>query len=482
MAGLDFVFRPSSVAIVGVSSVTDSMTNRNFLKPLLECGYRGRIYPVNPRLKEIMGLPVYPSVMDIPGGVESVVCGLPAALAPRLVGQCARAGVKAVTCFSAGFSETGEEEGLRLERQVLDIARAGGVRLLGPNCLGVHHPAIGYTFEAGGAPGGGPVGFLSQSGGNTRELVLAGARRGLRFSKAVSYGNAADLDEADFLEYFAGDPETRVVAAYIEGVKRPRAFLEALRKAAAARPVVVLKGGRTPAGSRAVMSHTSSLAGSGGVWDALCRQAGVMQVGDMGELADTLAAFTYLRPPRGRRTAVVGIGGGASVQAADDCEKAGLVVPAFPPGLRSQLRAFTRPAGTGIANPVDTSPDVYWEPVLYRETVRLVSECDGVDIVLVSFACVQAVRRGVAELARQVEAVLDAGRGSGKPLAVVLSTAGIAEAESIAAQVQVQCLEAGFPVFPSVGRAARALAHLASHARRRCARGPRLDSRPAFDI
>ncbi len=243
MPDLDFIFNPKSVAIVGVSSVTDSMTNRNFLKPLLSCGYQGKIFPVNPRLHEIMGLKVYRSVLDIPEPVDSVVSGLPAALVPKLMGECAEARVKAVTCFSAGFSETGEEEGINLEREVVKIARRGGVRLLGPNCLGVHNPAIGYTFEAGGSRRSGHVGFLSQSGGNARDLILAGRQRGILFSKVVSYGNAADLDEADFLNYFAHDTETRVVAAYIEGMNRPRVFMRALKAATKEKPVIVLKGG-----------------------------------------------------------------------------------------------------------------------------------------------------------------------------------------------------------------------------------------------
>lgn len=463
MPDLDKIFNPRSVAIVGVSSVTDSLTNRNFLKPLLDCGYRGKIYPVNPRLTEIMGLKVYPSVMEIPKPVDSVVSGLPASLVPKLIRECAEARVKVVTCFSAGFSETGEAEGMSLEREVVQIARRGGVRLLGPNCLGVHNPAIGYTFEAGGSRRSGHVGFLSQSGGNTRELILAGGQRGIDFSKAVSYGNAGDLDETDLLDYFSRDPETKVVAAYIEGIKRPQSFVRALKEAARNRPVVILKGGRTEAGTRAVMSHTSSLAGSGGVWDALCRQAGARQVADMAELADAVLAFSYLKPPRGRRAAVVGIGGGASVQAADDCEKAGLLVAPFPPDLRRELRAFTTSAGTGIGNPVDTSPDVYWEPALYRETARLVSEYDGIDVVLVMFAAVQAAKRGVQELKRQIEAVIDAGKAMSKPLAIVVFTAGMVEAEKIASEVQVQCLEAGFPVYPTMGRAARAINHMVSH-------------------
>ena len=457
MPDLDFIFNPESVAIVGVSSVTDSLTNRNFLKPLLDCGYRGKIYPVNPRLTEIMGLKVYPSVLEIPEPVDSVVSGLPASLVPQLMRECVEARVKAVTCFSAGFSETGEEEGSNLEREVAGIARHGGVRLLGPNCLGVHNPAIGYTFEAGGSRCRGHIGFLSQSGGNTRELILAGAPRGICFSKAVSYGNAADLDESDFLDYFAKDPDTKVVAAYIEGIKRPRDFMRALKGAASKKPAIILKGGRTEAGSRAVMSHTSSLAGSGRLWDAVCRQVGAVQVGDMAELADAALAFSYLKPPRGRRAAVVGIGGGASVQAADDCERAGLVVPPFPTGLRKELRAFTTSAGTGIANPVDTSPDVYWEPALYRETVKLVSDYEGIDVVLVLFACVQAVKRGVRELKQQIAAVVDVGKTIDKPLAIVLFTAGMVEAEKAGSEVQLDCLEAGFPVYPTMGRAARAI-------------------------
>ena len=463
MPDLDDIFNPRSVAIVGVSSVTDSLTNRNFLKPLLDCGYQGKIYPVNPRLTEIMGLKVYRTILEIPEQVDSVVSGLPASLVPKLMRECAQAKVKAVTCFSAGFSETGEAEGITLERQLVDIARRGGVRLLGPNCLGVHHPAIGYTFEAGGSRRSGHVGFLSQSGGNTRELILAGAHRGISFSKAVSYGNAADLDETDFLDYFTRDPDTKVVAAYIEGIKRPRGFLRALKEAARKKPVIVLKGGRTEAGRRAVMSHTSSLAGGGRVWDALCRQAGAMQVADMAELADAVLAFSYLKPPRGRRAAIVGIGGGASVQAADDCEKAGLVVPPFPQDLRQELRAFTSSAGTGIANPVDTSPDVYWEPALYRETARIVSEHDGIDVVLVMFAVVQAVRRGVQELRSQIEAIIDVGKTINKPLVVVLFTSGMVEAEKIAGEVQGQCLEAGFPVYPTMGRASRAINHMISY-------------------
>ncbi len=463
MPDIDFVFCPKSVAIVGVSSNADSLTNRNFLQPLLDCNYQGKIYPVNPNLNEIKGLKAYHSILDIPGPVDAVVCALPASLTPRLIHECVTAKARVVSCFTSGFSETGEEEGLRLEREIIEIARRGGVRIIGPNCLGIHNPGIGLTFEASGSKRGGNVGFMSQSGGNTRELILVGAQRGIFFSKAVSYGNAADLNEGDFLEYFACDKDTRIIAAYIEGIKQPRRFSMVLRETTKQKPVIILKGGRTGAGTRAVMSHTSSLAGTGEIWDALCRQAGATQVVDLPEMADAILAFSYLKPPRGRRVGILGIGGGASVQAADDCENAGLVVPAFPLSIRQDLRKFTPPAGTGLSNPVDTSPDVYWDPDLFAKTARVIAGYDGIDVILVMFAAVQAAKRGVPALRRQLEAVIGVGQKTDKSVAIVLFTAGILEAEKIAAEVQGLCLEAGFPVYPSIGRAAQAIAQLISY-------------------
>jgi len=457
---LEFLFNPRSVAIVGASSNPDSLANRNFIRPLLALGYQGRIYPVNPHSSEIMGLRAYARILDIPEEVDNVVCAIPAPLTPKLIEDCVRANAKAVTCYSAGFSETGEEEGLKLEKTMAEIARRGGVRIIGPNCLGVHHPKVGLTFEPNSSRDSGPVSFLSQSGGNARELILIATERGIRFSKGISYGNASDLNEADFVEYFAGDKDTKVIAAYIEGIKEPPRFLRTLAKGAAEKPVIILKGGKTGAGTRAVTSHTGALAGSRRVWDVLCRQANITQVGSLEELADDILAFTYLRPPRGRRVGIVGVGGGASVQAADDCEAAGLTVPLLPSGLIQAIREFTPQAGVGLGNPIDTSADVYWDPVLFAKTIRLVAGFGGVDVLFIVLGLIYAAKHKIGMVGEQIKALVEVGRETDKPVVVVLRTGGLIEAEQLACTVRAQCLEAGYPVYPSVRQATQAIAHL----------------------
>jgi len=462
MQDIGFVFCPKSIAIVGASSDPDSRTNQNFLQPLLDCGYQGKIYPVNPYLSEVMGLKAYASILDIAEPVDYVVCAIPVPLTPKLMQDCVAARVKVVTFFTAGFSETGEEEGITLERELVRIAGQGRVRIIGPNCLGIHSPQMGITFEPCSREGG-HVGFLSQSGGNARELIIMGAERGIHFSKAVSYGNAADLNESDFLGYFARDKDTEIIAAYIEGIKQPRRFLRVLGEATEAKPVIILKGGKTEAGEGAVASHTGALAGSKETWDALCRQRKVIQVHSLGEMADTILAFSYLRPPRGRSIGIIGIGGGASVQAADDCENASLIVPPFHQKLRRELRKFTPPAGTGLRNPVDTSADVYWDPAFFARTAQLIADYDGVDVLFVMLNALFAVRRGVQTLREQIEAIIEVGKGTDKPLAIVLRTAGVIEAEKLAHEVQGRCLKAGFPVYPSVSQAAQAMNHFISY-------------------
>lgn len=460
---MEFVFNPSSVAIVGASSNLDSQANRNFLRPLLQLGYQGRIYPVNPNLSEVLGLKAYASVLDIPESVDIVVCAIPALLAPKLMDDCVKARAKVVSFYSAGFSETGEEEGRKLEETIVEIARRGDVRIIGPNCLGVHRPEVGLTFEPHGSRRNGPVSFLSQSGGNARDLILVGAERGICFGKGISYGNACDLNEADFVEYFGHDMDTEVVAAYIEGIKEPRRFLEVLTEAARQKPVIVLKGGTTEAGTRAVNSHTGALAGTREIWDILCRQSGAIQVRSLEEMVDCLLAFSYLKLPAGRRVGIVGIGGGASVQAADDCENVGLLVPAFSGHMIQGLRRFTPQAGIGLGNPIDTSADVYRNPALFAKTVKHVADFAEVDVIFVVFGLIYAAKHGGQALREQIDAIIEAGKGIDKPVAIVLRTGSILEAEEIARDLRIRCFEAGLPVYPSIRQAAQAVSYLILH-------------------
>ena len=467
MPDLDFVFSPRSIAIVGASSNPDSRANQNFLQPLLDFGYPGRIYPVNPYITEVMGLKAYANMQDIPEPVDYVICGIPALLTPGLIQDCVAARARVVNIYSAGFSETGEEEGIRLERELLRISRQSGVRLIGPNCLGIHCPTAGMTLESSIPKESGSTSFLSQSGGNARELILSGAERGIFLNKLVSYGNALDLNEADFLEYFARDEGTRIIAAYIEGIKQPQRFVQALREASVAKPVIVLKGGKTEAGTGAVNSHTGSLSGSKETWDTLCRQTGAMQVHDLEEMVDAIMAFSCLKPPRGRRIGIVGIGGGASVQAADDCENAHLLVPALPPELRQELRRFNPPAGTGLRNPVDAAADVYWDPASFAKTAEMIARWDGVDVLCVMLSPTATLRRGIETLRGQLEAVVEMGQRIDKPLVLVLRTGSIAKAENMARETEGQCLKAGFPVYRSCDRAAKAINYLISYHERR---------------
>ena len=469
MHDIGFLFEPSSVAIVGASSDPQSNTNVNFLQPLLQFGYRGRVYPVNPSVSEIMGLQAYAGICDIPEPVDYAICAIPVTSTPQLIRECVAKKVKAVALFTAGFSETGEDEGTRIEKEVVEIARRGGVRVLGPNCMGIHCPKAGLSLDASIPRESGHVSFLSQSGGNSQDIILGLAERRVFMSKLVSYGNAADLNEADFLEYFADDGDTCIIGAYVEGVKQPQRFLRVLREAVRSKPVIVVKGGTTEAGSGAVSLHTGALAGSTATWDAFCKQAGVIQGRDLGEMTDAIQAFSHLKPPRGRRVGIVGVGGGANVLAADECESTGLVVPVLPTDVRGELRMFTPAAGTGLRNPVDTLTSIYLEPDVLARTVRVVAGWDGVDFLFVVFPTLLGVRLGVQCLKDGVEAVVDVAKSIDKPLAFILRTANCAEGESIAWDVQGQCCASGFPVFWSPAEAARAMDHLITYYENRLA-------------
>src|SRR5512136_3001312 len=228
MPDLDFVFHPKSIAVVGASPQPYAPTNVHFFYPLLMYGYPGKLYPVHPKADRVHGLKTYRSIHEIPEPVYYVISAIPARQVPQRMRDCVAVKVKAVTVFTSGFSEVGTPEGLRLEKEIVEIARRGGVRLVGPNCLGLHCPQAGLSLDHGIPKESGNVGFLAQSGGNAREIVVASAERRMFISKGVSFGNAADLNESDYLEYLTSDADTEIIAAYIEGTKDPARFARAL--------------------------------------------------------------------------------------------------------------------------------------------------------------------------------------------------------------------------------------------------------------
>ncbi|MCX5998321.1 MAG: CoA-binding protein, partial [Chloroflexi bacterium] len=277
MPDLESFFHPRSVAVVGAQS--DAAVSQGagvFVPALIAAGFKGDIYPVNPKANAIMGLKTYPDLMSVPQTPDFVICCLAAARTPQLMRDCIGKGVKAVCIYSAGFSEA-SENGRKLEQELVMLARRGGIRMMGPNCMGIYCPSAGLSYNPRASREPGSVGLVCQSGGNSLRLTMLGESLGLRFSKVVSYGNAADVSEADFLEYLADDTETEVIGAYIEGVREGQRFVRALAYAADRKPVIVLKGGRTQAGSQAAASHTGAVASSKATWDALCQQARAVQ-------------------------------------------------------------------------------------------------------------------------------------------------------------------------------------------------------------
>jgi acyl-CoA synthetase (NDP forming) len=350
---LEEVLHPRSIAVVGASGRPGG--GPSFLDAVIDFGFKGQIYPVNPKYSEIRDLKAYPSVKDIPGVVDYVISSIPAPKVPGMLADCAEKGVKAIHLFTARFSETGRQDATELEQEILKQARVAGIRLIGPNCMGVYYPGGGMSFSPDLPKESGSLGVASQSGSAIFDIVGLGAINGLRFSKAISYGNALDFNECDYLEYLTQDPETSIILMYIEGVRDGKRFFDILRETTRTKPVIIVKGGRGESGTRATASHTASLAGSMALWETAVKQAGALSAPHLEELMDIATAFHYLKPIHGKRVAVAGGAGGSSVLAADLCEEAGLDVIPLPQEIRETLKAQGNEIWDWIGNPADLS-------------------------------------------------------------------------------------------------------------------------------
>jgi len=351
---LEEILHPQSIAITGASN-NPANQGYNYTRHLQSYGFRGKIYPVNPKYPEILGLKCYPSLKDIPGTIDYVISCVPAGEVIGMLDECSQKGVKGVGLFTARFSETGHADAAELEQAVLRRARQWGIRLIGPNGMGLYYPREGISFAYDFPTEPGSVGLASQTGGGSATFVPLAALRGIRYSKVFSYGNALDFNECDYLEYFSQDPETKVILMYVEGVKDGKRFFNVLRNATKTKPVGILKGGRGKSGVRAVASHTASLAGSMKVWETLISQAGAIFVQDFDEMVDLAVSFYFLPKILGASVAIGGGGGGPSVLAADVSEEAGLDVIPLPAEIHEELRARGNPMWDWIGNPADLS-------------------------------------------------------------------------------------------------------------------------------
>ena len=293
MLDLEFLFHPQSIAIAGVKDVNIKFNpGLMFLEALIKFGYKGRLYPLNPGGGEVLGLKVYKNVQEIPDPVDYIISAIPAKNTPQLVADAAAKGVKAIHFFTSGFGEIENIEGEKLQAEILTLARRGGVRIIGPNCLGLYCPQSGLTFNPEVSQEIGSVGMISQSGGNASHAIAEGNTRGIHFSKVISMGNGADLNESDYLEYLTHDPETKIITAYLEGIKEGPRFLKALKAAAKIKPVIIFKVGNSESGAEAAASHTTALAGSSRVWEGLLRQAGAIQVHSIEEMIDVVRSLS----------------------------------------------------------------------------------------------------------------------------------------------------------------------------------------------
>ncbi|MHA2601748.1 MAG: acetate--CoA ligase alpha subunit [Candidatus Thorarchaeota archaeon SMTZ1-83] len=443
---IDVLFNPRSIAVVGASA-TEGKLGNDVVKNLLESEFEGRIYPVNPRGGEILGLKTYRRVSEIGGRLDVAVIVIPAKYVLSVVEECGNKGVKALVVITAGFKEMGHE-GQEAEKELIAIAEKHGMIVLGPNCLGIINTHSPYNASfAAGTPEKGTIAFASQSGALMTGILDWSLMEKIGFSKFVSLGNKAQLDEADFVEAFGRDPNTTFILLYIESVMNGRKFMEACRKVTPNKPVFVVKGGVSAAGARAASSHTGSLAGSDTAYSVAFRQCGVMRADSMAELFDVANVFDDCNLPKGNRVAIVTNAGGPGILTTDACEENGLQMAQFSQATIEELRKGLPPAAS-VYNPVDALGTA--QPEDYAVSLEAVFNDENVDSVLVLLT-----PQAMTKETRTAQILVEARRKyPGKPLLAVFMGGNAMTYPRIVLN------EGGVPVFDFPGRAVNALAEL----------------------
>lgn len=457
---LEELLTPASIAVVGASAKKESQ-GYEYVQTLVEAGFPGPIYPVNPKLDELLGLKCYPDLKAIPGDVDFVISAVPADATLELVDGAIAKKAKLIHFFTARFSETGREDAAQLEAELIRRTREAGIRVIGPNCMGVHYPKNKISFDPVLPRNIGNVGVLSQSGSHAFRIIGRGVERGVSFTKVISYGNAMDLNEADFLEHFAQDPDTEVIGAYIEGIRDGRRFLRALRAAASVKPVVVLKGGRTTAGRSAAASHTASLASQAAVWHAAVRQAGALEVSSLNDLIDMLVAFANAGPAAGPRVAILGGAGGEMVESADICNEAGLDVAPLPPEVRESLKEIVPKTWDWISNPIDGSI-LEWGRPQALHVLQALAASPAYDVVLANVRWLEfmvAREDGETVFQETLGQLKSLAKDNGKATIFVLGDSESPDERRRHAVVVARhaFAEAGVALYPDIERAARTL-------------------------
>jgi len=463
------LFQPRSVAVLGASTKSTTIAN-TFLRRMKDFGYPGKLYPIHPKEAEVEGLTAYRSLTEIPELVDYAYVAISASAIPDVLRK-ADGRLRYAQVISSGFGEVAEGEALQAE--LLQAARDGDTRVLGPNCLGLYSPRGGVTFSIGAPRDIGVVGVVSQSGGLGTDIIKRGQWRGVRFSGLVTVGNSADIGPVDLLEFYLADPQTRVIGLYLEDVKDGRRFFGLLRARRAAKPVVILRGGRSAQGRAAAASHTGALAGDGRAWEAVAKQTGCLIVQTLDTFIDTLLALQFAaldsRSPT-RRVVLFGNGGGTSVLATDSFAECELDVSAFDAETVTQLEALNLPPGTSVVNPIDAPvATLQWENGRVASRILdIVCAFGRPDAIVMHVNLAAFVGRGdsdpVNNLIQALVHVKQTHPG-GPHLMLVLRVDGSPDLDEKRRQHRATALDAGIPVYDELADAARALRGVSLHER-----------------
>lgn len=454
------MFAPAAIAVIGASATSVAAGNR-FIRHLKAFGYAGKVFPIHPSAVEIEGIPAFPSVAAAPADIDYAYVAVGALQVPSLLRSFAGR-VRIAQVMSSGFGETSQGQGL--ERELVEAALAGGVRIVGPNCLGVYSPKARVTFTERTSAEPGRVGIVCQSGGLGIDILRRGQNRGLRYSGLVTVGNCADVKPSELLEYFLASPETAVIGMYLEGVGDGRRMFEVLRAARGLKPVVLLKGGRTAQGGRAAASHTGALAGGDEGWKALAAQTCTVLTDTLDAFLDALLALQCLetRAAPTSRVVLFGNGGGTSVLGTDALVRAGFDVAALDAESLAALQALRLPVGSSVLNPIDVPAGALQqdEGRAAQRILHILCQSKGVDALLMHINMTVVLSfRHIDMLGNLIGAALRAreGSSSGAHLVLVLRSDGDADVEDRKRVYRQRAVAAGIPVFDELAAAAQAL-------------------------
>ncbi|MBF8299346.1 MAG: Acyl-CoA synthetase forming [Dehalococcoidia bacterium] len=463
MHKLDRVFYPRSVAVVGSKQVD----NHSWLRTVLP--FQGPKYHVNIDRSEwasaqALGFPSYPSLMDVPGDVDFVIVSVPAQVVPGIIKDCIAKGVVGVHLYTAGFSETGTEEGVRLEKEVAEMARAGRLQVVGPNCVGVFNPDIGLGVNIGGYHGShGELAFISQSGSQASGFTRAAAALGIKASKVVSMGNGIVLDSPDYIEYLGQDVDTKVIGLYLEGVRDGRRFFNVLREVSPRKPVLVWKVGETEDAARAVAVHSTTKTTNPAIWDAMIRQCGAIKSESANDLLETAKLLLWMPPVTGNRVGVLALSGGHSTEMSNIFSKAGLSVPRLTEASYKRILQRFNVVGSTYWNPIEGR--TLSDPVTMNNVLDVLNEDANIDVIVHELSLAERAGKVTLYRGHGIDVLRDFRSRARKPYMAILPNSFPPPPPELFDNAYNQLIKAGIPTVIGAANAARALRQVADYYR-----------------